>query len=165
MNFLEMDAVEKMMAFSDDGGGFKFECGDAKMSLGSSTWNTRLSQIGRVAGQIYVVTRLLPGTDYISKIIAKRPRDIFIVANSEARKAAKVLKDSFPNIRIALHNTNNARVVLAAPETVWISGDDFGESTGRDWIGATVGLHSADLFRRTHEELFKRLWTQSEEIG
>ena len=152
------------MAFGDDGGGFKFECIDAKMSLGSSTWSTRLSQIGRVAGNIYVVTRLLPGTNYISKIIGKRPRKICIIANSEARADAETLKREFPEIRIALHGKNNAKLVLVAPETVWISGDDFGESEGRDWIGASVGMHSVELFERTHETLFVKLWNESQEV-
>lgn len=153
------------MAFSDDGGGFRFECADAKMSLGSSTWNTRLSQIGRVAGGIYVLTRLLPDTDYISKIIGKRPRDIFIIANSEARVAAEILKREFQDIRIALHGKNNAKVVLVAPETVWVSGDDFAEGEKKGWAGATVGMHSASLFKKIHEELFMKLWSESEEVS
>lgn len=152
------------MAFSDDRGGFSFECADAKMSLGSSTWNTRLSQIGRMSGHMYVMTRRLPGIDYLSKIINKRPREISIIANCEAREAAEILKDRFPDIRVALHAKNNAKVVLIAPGTVWVSGADFGEGEGSGWVDAAIGMHSEDLFKRTHEDLFLRLWDESREI-
>lgn len=106
------------MAFSDDGGGFAFSCDDAKMSICASTWSTRLSQIARVAGPILIMTGLLPDTEYISQIIGKRPRDIFIIANSTARPDAELLKIKFPSIRIALHSNNNAKVVLVSPDTV-----------------------------------------------
>src|SRR5438876_43812 len=116
------------MAFSDDGGGFAFSCDDAKMSICASTWNTRLSQIARVTGPIFIMTGLLPDTEYISKIIEKRPRDIFIIANSAAHHEAALLKAKFPSIRIALHSNNNAKVVLVAPDTIWVSSSDFGKT-------------------------------------
>ncbi|WP_367380620.1 hypothetical protein [Stenotrophomonas cyclobalanopsidis] len=156
--------MEKKMAFSDDRGGFSFECADAKMSLGSSTWNTRLSQIGSMSGHMYVMTRRLRGTDYISKIISKRPRDISIIANYEAREAAEILKSRFPDIHVALHSHNNAKVALIAPGTVWVSGADFGEGEGPGWIDAAVGMHSEDLFKRTYEDLFLKLWRESQEL-
>ncbi|MBH1672695.1 hypothetical protein I5U90_06550 [Stenotrophomonas maltophilia] len=152
------------MAFSDDRGGLSFECADAKMSLGSSTWSTRISHIGRVSWHMYVMTRRLPGTDHISRIISKRPRDISIIANYEARTAAEIMKGRFPGIRVALHAKNNAKVVLITPGTVWVSGADFGEGEGSGWIDAAMGMHSEDLFRRTHEDLFLRLWGESREI-
>lgn len=44
------------MAFSDDNGGFAFACSDAKMSIGASTWATRLSQLGSATGEILILT-------------------------------------------------------------------------------------------------------------
>lgn len=149
------------MAFSDDNGGFAFACDDAKMSICASTWNTRLSQIGRVTGPIFVMTGLLPDTAYISQIIGKRPSDIFIIANSAAQASAQSLKRSFPNIRIVLHPKNNAKVVLVAPDTVWVSSSDFGKS---DQIESAVGLHSEALYKRTLDALFNKIWTESQEI-
>ena len=46
----------KEMAFIDDNGGFAFACTDAKMSIGSSTWATRLSQLGSATGEILILT-------------------------------------------------------------------------------------------------------------
>jgi hypothetical protein len=149
------------MAFSDDNGGFAFACDDAKMSISASTWNTRLSQIGRVTGQIFVMTRLLPDTAYISQIISKRPNNIFIIANSAAQASAQTLKRSFSEIRIVLHPKNNAKVVLVAPDTVWVSSSDFGKS---DQIESAVGMHSEALYKRTLDALFNKVWTESQEI-
>ena len=149
------------MAFSDDNGGFAFACNDAKMSICASTWNTRLSQIGHVTGPIFIMTRLLPDTAYISQIIGKRPSNIFIIANIVAQASAQSLKRSFPNIRIVLHPKNNAKVVLVAPDTVWVSSSDFGKT---DQIESAVGMHSEALYNRTLDALFNKVWTESQEV-
>lgn len=149
------------MAFSDDNGGFAFACNDAKMSICASTWNTRLSQIGRVTGPIFVMTGLLPDTAYISQIINKRPSNIFIIANVSAQASAQSLKRSFPNIRIVLHPKNNAKVVLVAPDTVWVSSSDFGKT---DQIESAVGMHSEVVYKRTLDALFNKVWKESQEI-
>ena len=149
------------MAFSDDNGGFAFSCDDAKMSICASTWNTRLSQIARVTGPIYIMTGLLPDTTYISQIIEKRPREIFIIANASARENAQSIKRSFPGVRIVLHRNSNAKVVLVAPETVWVSSSDFGKSVQ---IESAVGMHSSVLYQRTLESLFNKVWAESEEV-
>lgn len=149
------------MAFNDDNGGFMFACDDAKMSICASTWNSRLSQIGRATGPIFVMTGLLPDPDYISQIIGKRPRDFFIIANSDAEADARYLKRRYPNIRIVLHSKTNAKVVLVAPGTVWVSSSDFGKS---DQIESAVGMHSDVLYRKTLDKLFNRVWAESREV-
>lgn len=149
------------MAFSDDAGGFAFSCHDAKMSIGTSTWNTRLSQLSRVSGPMLVMTGLLPDITYISQIIGKRPRDIFIIASTEAEAEARLLKQQFPEIRVALHKSNNAKVVLVAPDTVWVSSSDFGKSAKTE---SAVGMHSEELYNRTLSSLFNPVWAQSTEI-
>lgn len=149
------------MAFSDDGGGFSFSCDDAKMSICASTWSTRLSQIARVTGPIFVMTGLLPDTEYISQIIGKRPRDIFIVANIAAHREASLLKTQFPSIRIVLHSNNNAKVVLVAPDTVWVSSSDFGRT---NQIESAIGLHSNNVYEKTLHSLFNRVWAESQEV-
>lgn len=150
------------MAFSDDNGGFAFSCDDAKMSICASTWNTRLSQIARVAGPILIMTGSLPEPEYISQILGKRPRDIFIIANTSAVAEARLLKSRFPAIRIALHPNNNAKVVLVAPDTVWVSSSDFGKTTK---IEAAVGMHSVFVFNQTLSALFNRVWMEGTEIS
>lgn len=151
------------MAFSDDNGGFAFSCNDGKFSIGSSTWNTRLSQIARVLGPIHIMTGLLPAPDYISEILAKRPHNIFIIAHTDAESDARLLKLTFPAIRIALHGNNNAKVVLVSPETVWVSSSDFGISRTRR-IESAVGIHSIEVYERTLRTLFMTVWAAATEI-
>ncbi|MDQ0086449.1 hypothetical protein J2W35_006831 [Variovorax boronicumulans] len=127
-----------------------------------SSWNTRLSQIARVIGPILIMTGTLPDPDYISQTLGKRPRDIFIIANAAAQREAKLLKLRFPDIRIALHRDNNAKVVLVAPDTVWVSSADFGKTTQ---IESAVGLHSSIVFKKTREILFNRVWAEATEIA
>lgn len=149
------------MAFSDDGGGFAFACTDAKMSIGASTWATRLSQIGTAQGEILILTHALSDVDYIIKILDKRPRDIWIVAHTNSTAAAKALKAARPWVRIAVHHDIGAKAVLVAPETVWVSSSDFGKARK---LESAVGFHSADLYVRTRSQLFEKAWLEGHEL-
>jgi len=150
------------MVFSDDGGGFSFSCTDAKISICASTWNTRLSQLARIAGPVYVMTGELPDLDFITRIISKRPRDIYIIANTVALFEAQQLKSRFPMVRIALHPKTNAKIVLVAPETVWLSSADFGRT---DKIESAIGLHSPIAYKRAQESLFDAIWKEATELA
>ncbi|WP_411846037.1 hypothetical protein AAFN60_21300 [Roseibacillus persicicus] len=149
------------MSFSDDNGGFAFSCDDGKICINASTWSTRLSQIGRFGARIRIVTHGLPDPDYIGGILAKRPKDIFIICNEDAAEEAKQLKTSFPGIRIATNSKSNAKLVLVAPETVWASSADFGYSKLEN---STVGLHSKEVHDRIVAEVFEPMWGRSDEI-
>lgn len=146
------------MAFKDDNGGFAFSCEDAKLSICASTWNTRLSQLARIEGPVYIMTAALHDLEYIAKIISKRPRNIYIIANTRALPEAQQLKAQFPMLQIALHPETNAKVVLVAPETVWVSSADFGKT---DQIESAIGLHSPLVYKRTKESLFNVVWAKS----
>lgn len=67
----------------------------------------------------------------------------------------------FPSIRIVLHEKNNARVVLLAPGTVWVSSSDFGYSKQ---VEVAVGFHSKDAFEKARALLFNRAWSESREV-
>ncbi|PKG37004.1 hypothetical protein [Psychromonas sp. Urea-02u-13] len=149
------------MTFRDDNGGFAFACNDAKFSVCVSTWNTRLSQLGKMDGCLRIMTHHLPNLDYIAKIINKRPIDIFIIANEDARDNAQMLKNKFPNVHIALHPNMNAKVVLIAPETVWVSSSDFGKTK---MLESTIGLHSKMAHDKALKSLFQKEWSKSTEL-
>lgn len=149
------------MAFSDDNGGFAFSCNDGKMCIGASTWNTRLSQLGKVSGPVRILTGELNDVEYLGRILGKRPHDIFIIAHTSARKEAELLKKQFPLIRIALHEKNNSNVVLVAPATTWVSSANFGKSKLNE---STVGLHSVEVHDRTVETVFNIMWNQAREL-
>lgn len=149
------------MQFKTDGGGFAFSNADSKLVLGSATWSTHLSQLGKVTGPLFVMTRLLPNVDYIAEIVGKRPRAISILAHAEASDNARLLKLLFPQIEIALHRRNNAKMVLVAPQTVWISTSDFGKSGE---IETGIGIHSPEVFQEAKEKLFDRAWAEATRI-
>lgn len=149
------------MAFSDDGGGFGFSCDDAKLTIGASTWNTKLSQLGRMPGPLFIMTRLLLNLDYIGRIVSKRPRDIYILASTDAEANARELKAQFPSISIALNSKINAKAVFLGPETVWIGSADFGESK---MIESSIGIHSETVFNKAVTSLFNPTWKASREI-
>ncbi|WP_175830845.1 hypothetical protein [Burkholderia cenocepacia] len=149
------------MKFALDSGGFPFECDDAKLSLGASTWNTRLSQLARVRGPIHIMTRQLVDPDYIGLILGKRAENIFVLAHTSARTEALVLKQRFPNVQFKLHPDNNAKVVLVAPETVWLTSEDFGKSA-KTQIDSGLGLHSSTAYELALTKLFLPAWTDAE---
>ena len=149
------------MTFSDDPGSFAFACDDAKLSIVASTWNTKLSQLARMPGPLLVMTRLLPNLDYIGRIVGKRPKDIYILASTEAEADARKLKAQFPAVRIALHREIIAKAVFLGPETVWIGSADFGESK---LIESAIGLHSETVFNRPSPHFFNPTWATAREI-
>lgn len=149
------------MAFTDDDGGFAFSCDDAKFSVCASTWNTRLSQLGKIQGSLCIMTHYLPNPEYIARIIAKRPYNIFIIASQDARENAQKIKSKFPQVRIALNPKLNAKVVLVAPETVWVASSDFGETK---MIESAIGLHSVTVHNKVLEGFFNVEWAKSLEL-
>lgn len=149
------------MTFHTDHGGYKFSCSDVKFSLKSaSTWNTRLSQLGKTDQPLRIMTKLLPGQDYLDKIFSKRPHDIYIIAYAEAQEAAAQLKKAYPQIRIAIHSKMNAKVALLGPDKVWLTSSDFGESK---LIESTVGFHSVTLYEEALKD-FKIHWDEATEL-
>ncbi|WP_205393392.1 hypothetical protein [Xanthomonas hydrangeae] len=150
------------MSFTDDHGGFSFSCTDAKFSIDASTWSTKLSQLGKIAGPVYIMTAALPDADYISGILSKRPSDIYIIASTDAEVNALKIKATFPQIRIALHPKTNAKLALISPNTAWISSADFGKSK---MIESSIGLHSHEVFTRGVNDFFLRYWKESVEIA
>ena len=105
--------------------------------------------------------RSLPIPEYISRIISKRPHSIFIIASYDARENAQIINNMFPNVHIALHPKMNAKVVFVAPETVWVSSSDFGETK---MVESAVGLHSVEVHNRRVDSLFNREWQKSIEL-
>ena len=147
--------------FKDDGGGFKFACDDCKISLDASTWATRLSQISKISGQVWILTHNIIDIEYVSDILRKRPENIFMVAHVTAKDNAIALKAKFSGIKIALHNKIGAKAVLIEPGTIWISSADFGLT--RD-IESTIGIHSIEAYQKYLELHVKRIWMSSLEV-
>ena len=132
------------MAFKTDGGGIALKLNDCKLAYGTSTWNTRLSQIGKMTGKITICTYSLPDLPYIQQILDKRPYDITLIAHERFRDKAEILMDRYPDLEIHLRPNVHAKYVLIEPQTVWLSSENFGQS---GWFEFALGIHSKELYK------------------
>lgn len=140
------------MSFKTDSGGLMFHSGKISINHGS-TWNTKLSQIGRNNKKIIIVTYSLPHySTYTTKILDKRidGENITIIAHEKFRDRATWLRDRYPKLEIILVNRVHAKLVLIEPETVWLSTENFGRST---WLEASIGIHDKSAYDYVMKEL------------
>ena len=133
------------MAFKTDCGGTALTA-DIKISNKATTWNTRLSQIGRHDKQVTIVTFSLCDLGYISKIVSKREGGvgITIVCNSKYEPNAWLLKRAFPKLRMFVSPYAHAKLALIEPEIVWISSENLGHKSST--FDASVGIHDKDSY-------------------
>ena len=153
------------MSFKTDAGGFAFKCGDVKLQGGSSSWASRLSQLGKMKGCVRILTYSLPDLESIRGVLSKRPKDIFIIANPKAANVesrAEAIKEEFPNIRIALNEETHSKVFLIAPDSLMVSSANFGLS---GWHETTVSFHQKEAHDHYIENDFEPLWNMSEEVA
>ena len=129
------------MAFKNDKGGIALSLKNSKISCGSaSTWATKLSQIERFKGNIFIMTYSLPNLEYsINKIFRKKSMGVSIMCHERFSEKAIRLKNEYPSIRVWLRNDIHAKFILIEPATVWVSSANFGSS---GYIEAHIGLHS-----------------------
>ena len=150
------------MSFKTDDGGYTLQIDDAKITFGNgSTWKTRLSQLANIIGNVYIMTYSLPDLPYVQEILGKRPHDIYVVAHSKFLEKAVCIKETYPDIHIALRDDTHAKVVLTGPNTVWLSSANFGKS---GWLENTIGIHSQKAFEY-YKFAFKSTFDSSAQIG
>ena len=133
------------MAFKTDCGGTAMTA-NIKLSNKATTWNTRLSQIGRHNEPVTIVTFSLCEFEYISMILSKRDHGagITLICNSKYEANAYVMKKAFPEAKIYVNPHAHAKLALVAPETVWVSTENMGRK--RNSFDATVGIHSKEAY-------------------
>jgi len=140
------------MAFKTDCGGIALTI-DAKLSNKATTWNTRLSQIGRHDHEVILVTFSLCDFDYISKIVSKRERGkgITIICNSKYEINAYHIKKAFPDLKIYVNPYAHAKLALIGPETVWLSSENLGKK--KNTFDASIGIHSKEAYDHYHAQV------------
>ena len=132
-----------MAVFKTDNGGKALALKDVKLCTSASTWNTRLSQIGRFPGRVIICTFSLPDLEYIQKILDKRSKGVTIIAHERFSDRARILKNKYPDLQIICRSDVHAKIVLIEPCTVWLSSANFGKS---GWFEHTIGIHSKEAF-------------------
>lgn len=138
--------------FETDRGGVTLKA-DIKISDGATTWNTRLSQIGRNNNEIIIVTYTLNDYEYINKILSKRYKGIgiTILCNSKFLMNAYHIKNCFPEVKMYANPNVHAKMVLIEPNTVWISSENLGHV--KNSYDATVGIHNADAYKHFYSQV------------
>ena len=131
----------------------KSDCGgtalvaDIKLSKAGTTWNTRLSQIGRLDGLVTLCTFSAGDIDYLSKILSKRTRGsgIRIIGNEKCEWKMVRLKYLFPDAQFFVSPYAHAKLALVEPATVWVSSENLGRT--RDVFDASIGIHSEEAYQ------------------
>ena len=130
------------MSFNTDAGGTAINA-KIKVFGSATTWNTRLSQIARVKGEVIICTYSFMDLDYIKQILDKRFKMVTIIANSKFQNEAQKLKNTYPTLRMLLSTKMHSKMVLIHPETVWITSANFWKSTNFE---STVGIKSKEAY-------------------
>ncbi len=152
--YLYADGSRNKAKFKSDGGGIALTA-DCKISCGSATWNTRLSQIGHDNAEVIIVTSCIRDFDYIEQIIAKRQggQGITVICG---RCRTIELEHYYPSLRI-IHTEEpiSGTLVLSSTSTVWLSTVRY---FGREPEGFhnTVGFHNEETYRYYREKIKKR---------
>ena len=133
------------MAFKTDCGGIAMTA-NIKLSNAATTWNTRLSQIGRHDHLVTLVSFSLCDFTYLSKIISKRDAGtgIRIICGDKYEWNAIQLKRLFPDLKIYISPHAHAKLALIEPSTVWVSSENLGHV--RDSFDASIGIHSEEAY-------------------
>ena len=149
------------MSWDDDTNGKRLpgkEIEEVKLYAASHTWKDKLSNLKRMKGKLRIVTYSLPNMSYIKDILAKRPKDIQIIAHSKFKKAAQELADAFPKIEVRVCDHVHTKVCMYEPKTVYTGSANFGYSS---WNEITVGIRSKIQHDWYLENEFIPLWEES----
>jgi len=144
------------MAFKTDCGGTALTA-NIKVSNKATTWNTRLSQIGRHDKAVTIVTFSLCDFEYISKIVSKRKNGagITIVCNSKYEPNAWLLKRAFPELKMYVSPYAHAKLALIEPEIVWVSSENLGHKSST--FDASVGIHDEEAYKHYYSQIERLL--------
>ncbi len=156
------------MGWKNDSHGFLFKSGELKLYRRTHTWGMKLSQLDKQSGTVRIVTYRLPGgkgDPYYEAQIARRPMNMFVligVGDSDSQvEHAKRLKDRFPNVRVAVHNTLHIKAVSIEPKTLYVGSANFGNSS---WSDLTLGVRSAEAHEYFVDSIFVPLWDEAAEL-
>lgn len=150
------------MGWENDQHGLLLKAKELKLYRdGNHTWAMKLSQLHRQKGEVFIITYSLPDMDYIEVQFARRPEQIQIICHSRFIKRAIQVKRRFPDIQIAVSDSVHSKVLIIAPETLYVSSANFGHS---GWHETTMGIRSIEAAAWYIENSFRPLWDQSAEV-
>jgi len=158
------------VGWKNDLHGLVFSTKEAKLYHPSHTWGMKLNQLNRQKGTVRIVTYRLPGREgegYYEQQIARRPSDMCVLIGiggngiKAQRERAQELKNTFPDVRVAVHSELHTKAVSIAPGTLYLGSANFGAS---DWADVTIGVRSSEAHDYFVEKIFEPLWAQANEL-
>ena len=84
-----------------------------------------------------------------------------LICNSKFSDKAKIIKDRFPKISIAINDEVHSKLCLVSPKTVFVGSSNFGLS---GWHEVEIGIKSEKAYNYYVENTFIPLWKDSTEI-
>jgi PLD-like domain len=106
---------------------------------------------------VYIVTYSLPDLSYCETQLGRRPHDILLICHAKFTHKAMTLQERFPDIHVRVHLEVHGKLLLIAPDTVYLGSTNFGDS---GWEEFTVGIRSVEAVQ-FYEQSFGVLWAQS----
>jgi len=104
--------------------------------------------------RIVICTYSIPNLNYVFKIFDKRSDNVVLIMNSKFEDIANKIRARYPAMRVITRKDVHAKLVLAEPQTVWLSSANFGAS---GWFESTIGIHSKVAYDFYMEQLSQYL--------
>lgn len=125
-------------------------------------WSQRLTLLNKHKGAARIVTYSMPDLDFISEHCGRRTGELWVICHSSFKRRAIALKSAFRHIHVAVKDHIYAKVLLVAPETVYVTNAHFG---GGGRHGVAVDMRAAAAYDAFVAESFNGLWAASTEIS
>lgn len=148
------------MGWKDDKHGKIIKASEVKLYLSSHTYAMKLSQLYKQEDIVRIASYSLPDIEYIKRQLGRRPNRIYLLCNSKFENLAKQVKETFPDIRVAIKRTCHLKLLLIEPDTVYLGSENFGDS---HWDEVGVGIRAVAAHDWYLEE-YERLWNSALEI-
>lgn len=146
------------MSWKTDGHGLAVSGAKLKIyeSIGHS-WAMKLTPVlTRTDRKVLIATYSITTSKMIVDLLSKRSKGVHIICHEMFRDAAIQLKGMFPDLNIATHSENHAKMVLVEDKTVYLGSCNF-VSTG--WHDTVVGIKSKTVYD-FYQEVWKEIRTE-----
>ena len=120
-----------------------------KVSTKHSDWYKRMNI--QDCERMFVCTYSFSDMFFIRRILSKVNCDITLIANTKYYNTASKIKTEFPLVKMFLSPNAHAKILLAEPDIVWVSTDNFGHIP--DSYDAAVGICNKDVYNHFYKQI------------
>lgn len=128
--------------------------------FGSEACRSLLVERLRRRQQVRLMTYSLPDYPLLVALFADATASIRLIAGERFRGRAELLKETCPNLDVALHTGTHAKLALLEPDVVIVGSSNLGDS---GWVEADAAVQSRAIYEEA-SRLFEATWRQSERL-